>query len=688
MFQQNINWKNKLSVRITISMVIVILAVMILTGFSISVLTKNTVTKMTEKELSYIANENATELVSYLESMHVFAQALSLEVQRYQSLDRESANKVLIDSLKGVLSDEKIFSAYYAFEPNAFFADTPNGLSYYAFRDGEKIAIDVYNDFDNYGSADYYVPAKQSLQTHVTEPYEYQLSTGQVVWLITLSTPIINSNGAFLGVANCDIDMNSIANLNYTNGGYDSSYSYIVTSAGTCIANTADESTVGQIPATVSENEGLKAAIQNGETVKDIIKNPYENGKDAYIIHKALQLKGTDVKWSSAFVVDKGESMAAVYKITFVLVGISLIGIIALIIISSIVINRALAPVGSVISMAVKMGKGDLSHTQSVHTNDELGLLSKIFNDTVHTLGSYIDEISVILDHVASKDISVSVDTDYVGDFNAIKLSLNRILDSLNQMFSEIKTSAEQVSIGADQVASGAQALSQSTTEQASSIEEISLTIADVTKQIEQNANSASQANSKAGLAGKVISESNQQMKDMLEAMDKINAKSSEVSRIIKVIEDIAFQTNILALNAAVEAARAGAAGKGFAVVADEVRSLASKSADAASSTTSLIEETLSAVRDGANIANDTAKSLEESERITREAVELIDNISSASELQAYAAKQIQKGIEQIAAVVQTNSATAEQSAAASEELNAQADVLKKYIARFKLRSE
>jgi methyl-accepting chemotaxis protein len=148
MYQQNISWKNKLSVKIAITMVMVILAVMILTGFSISMLTKNTVTKMTEKELDYIADENATEVASYLESMSVFAKALSLEVQRYQSLDKESANKVLIESLKGVLNDEKIFSAYYAFEPNAFFADTPNGLSYYAFRDGEKIGIDIYNDFD------------------------------------------------------------------------------------------------------------------------------------------------------------------------------------------------------------------------------------------------------------------------------------------------------------------------------------------------------------------------------------------------------------------------------------------------------------------------------------------------------------------------------------------------------------
>lgn len=688
MSQKEILWKNKLSVRITITMVIIILVVMISTGLSLSILTKNAVTRMTEKELDYIANENAKEVLSYLDSMAVFAQALSLEVQRYQVLDRESANAVLIDSLKGTLNNDKIFSAYYAFEPNSFFADTPQGLSYYAFRDGDQIGIDILNDFDTYGAADYYLPAKQMMQTHVTEPYEYQLSTGKVVWLITLSTPIVNSNGDFLGVANCDIDMYSIAGLNYSNGGYQSSYSYIVTSLGTCIANTADNKIVGQVPPTIAENVKLKEAVLNGDTVKDMVKNSYDNGQDSFIIHKALKLNGTDVNWSSAFVVNESECMSTVLKITMALAGISILGILALIIFCVIVIKKALTPVGSVMSLAEKMGRGDLSENQIVHTEDELGLLSRIFDETAKTLGSYINEISVVLDHIASKEINISVNQEYVGDFSAIKISLNRILDSLNQMFAEIKLAAEQVASGAEQVASGAQALSQSTTEQASSIDEISSTISDVTKQIEQNADNAKLANHKADLAGKVISESNQQMKNMLEAMERINIKSSEISRIIKVIEDIAFQTNILALNAAVEAARAGTAGKGFAVVADEVRNLASKSADAASSTTALIEETLVAVQDGTQIANHTARSLDESEKITREAVDLIDKITVATSMQSKAANRIRTGIEQIAAVVQMNSATAEESAAASEELNAQADMLKNYIEQFKLRNK
>lgn len=205
-------------------------------------------------------------------------------------------------------------------------------------------------------------------------------------------------------------------------------------------------------------------------------------------------------------------------------------------------------------------------------------------------------------------------------------------------------------------------------------------------EKIRQNAENSKLANKNAELAGKEIISSNEEMKLMVKAMNQIDSKSSEISKIIKVIDDIAFQTNILALNAAVEAARAGAAGKGFAVVADEFRSLASKSAEAAKNTTLLIEETLASVHLGTEIAHNTAKKLEDSEKITREAVSLIEQITEASEEQASSAIQINVGIEQISAVVQTNSATSEESAAASEELNAQADALQNLVGRFKLR--
>ena len=231
-----------------------------------------------------------------------------------------------------------------------------------------------------------------------------------------------------------------------------------------------------------------------------------------------------------------------------------------------------------------------------------------------------------------------------------------------------------------------AQALSQGATEQASSIEELAATITEMSGQIQNNAQSALQASQTVDGVGEKILESNQQMQTMTKAMGEISASSSEIGKIIKTIEDIAFQTNILALNAAVEAARAGEAGKGFAVVADEVRSLASKSSDASKSTAALIENSLKAVENGTRIADETAQSLLSVVEGTKEIASQINQIAAASSEQSKGAAQVQLGIDQIPNVVQTNSATAEESAAASEELSGQAQMLKTLISKFKLR--
>jgi Methyl-accepting chemotaxis protein len=262
---------------------------------------------------------------------------------------------------------------------------------------------------------------------------------------------------------------------------------------------------------------------------------------------------------------------------------------------------------------------------------------------------------------------------------------MQELLLNLNSTLLQISQSADQVDSGAGQVANGAQALSQGATEQASSIEELSASITEITEQIRKNAENAKSVHDKANFAEREMFSSNDQMREMMIAMGQINFKSSEISKIIKIIDDIAFQTNILALNAAVEAARAGVAGKGFAVVADEVRNLAGKSAEAAKHTTILIEETISAVENGSQITSKTATSLDKSANATKEVVALIDDISKASQEQATAIIQINQGIEQISSVVQTNAATAEESAAASEELSGQANILQELIAKFEL---
>ena len=346
-------------------------------------------------------------------------------------------------------------------------------------------------------------------------------------------------------------------------------------------------------------------------------------------------------------------------------------------------------PVKELDSVARKIAEGDLDQHITYSSKDELGTLSVNFNKTVGRLRnyvSYIDEISSVLRQIAGGNLVFDLTLNYEGEFAKVKQALEEISRSLNDTLGQINQAADQVSSGSDQVSSGAQALSQGATEQASSIEELAATINEISTQVKDTAANANAVRQQTDMTGDQVATSNEQMQEMIAAMTEISDKSGQISRIIKTIEDIAFQTNILALNAAVEAARAGEAGKGFAVVADEVRNLASKSSEASKSTAALIEGTVQAVEKGTEIANATAESLFAVVESTKGVVSSVDKIASAADQQAESIAQVTQGIDQISSVVQTNSATAEESAAASEELSSQAQVMKGLVGRFTLR--
>lgn len=349
-------------------------------------------------------------------------------------------------------------------------------------------------------------------------------------------------------------------------------------------------------------------------------------------------------------------------------------------------LDAIINPINEVSNVMENISIGNLNLNIQTSYKGDFDKLTKSVNKTVSTLQNIVYEISEILEQISNGILDMDPIRDYEGDYSKISESMNSIIDSLNYLLGDINKASEEVAKGSRQVSEGSIQLSQGATEQASSIEELSASITQVTSQTKTNAENASQANYLALEAKESAVKGNERMKDMLKAMEDINFASENISKIIKVIDEIAFQTNILALNAAVEAARAGQHGKGFAVVAEEVRNLAARSSEAANETTEYIKTSIKKVDGGTKIANETATSLLGIVESSVKVANLVGDIAEASSQQAGAISQINLGVDQVSKVVQTNSATSEQSSAASEELMTQAQMLSENVSKFKLR--
>ncbi len=417
-------------------------------------------------------------------------------------------------------------------------------------------------------------------------------------------------------------------------------------------------------------------AILEGECVD--LYNSLNNAFNDIIVYNT---KGSDTAT---------EESRFLYRTATILMAAVIIAVILVGVFFSIVVVRLIkTPISEIESAAIRVAEGDLDVEISYTSKDELGVLADQVRRLIHKLQVIIDDENKFLAKMAAGDFTVDsvCEEEYTGGFQPLLVSFRGIGEKLNETMLQINQSSAQVASGSEQVSSGAQALSQGTAEQASSVEELAATINEISSKVKQNADNAQQANAKAGSISTEMNVSNEKMQLMIQAMEDISHCSNEISKIIKTIEDIAFQTNILALNAAVEAARAGTAGKGFAVVADEVRSLASKSAESSKNTSVLIENSLKAVENGTRIAGETAQSLYQAVNGVNEMTAIIGQISEASSAQAHSISQVTLGIDQISSVVQTNSATAQESAAASEELSSQSQMMKNLVNKFKLKN-
>lgn len=467
---------------------------------------------------------------------------------------------------------------------------------------------------------------------------------------------------------------------------------YIIDGAGNTIAHEDAEKVLN------GENVGVLAETQKGLDEISAIHKRMEQKEHGY---DTVNIMGTNMcvaygpvehtnDWSLIITANKADFMTEVNTVIVVTFILALVAIAISVVVATYIGTSIGNPIKAISIRLQGVATGDLTgDVPVVKTKDELHTLSEATSELVGGLNLIINDIGRILNAMAQGDFNVDTVRNseiYQGDFAQLYQSVSAINRQLSDTLAQINVAADQVSSGSEQVSAGAQNLSQGATEQASSIQELAATLTEMTQHINSTSDSCEVAKTSTNETNNAMQQANVQMNKLIEAMDKINRSSAEISKIIKAIEDIAFQTNILALNAAVEAARAGDAGKGFAVVADEVRNLASKSAEAASNTTALIEESVEAVKNGSAIVEETAELMNKVSAASLKVNELVNNIAEASREQATSASQVTVGIDQISGVVQTNSATAEESAAASEELSSQSAMLKSLIGSFRLK--
>ena len=372
--------------------------------------------------------------------------------------------------------------------------------------------------------------------------------------------------------------------------------------------------------------------------------------------------------------------MQLVCCVCLVLALICLIGLVTF------VNKHVVNPIIAITGRARPLQEGHLDLQMDYRSEDELGELAKTLEESMALIHSYVEDINRVMGQLSQGNFNVSTSTPYIGDFQSIETSLNSFTATISGTLGSIIQTQGRVSSNAGQLSSGAQALAQGATEQASAVEELYATLDDLSKGAERNVRSAADALEKARLTGEQVTVSSQQMEQMVSAMTDITSSSQEIGRIIKTIEDIAFQTNILALNAAVEAARAGTAGKGFAVVADEVRSLATRSDEAAKATKDLIDNSVQATEQGSRIVDQVSESLKKTMDLVLQSNTTINTIAEAVRAESASIAQVTEGIGQISAVVQTNSASSEESAAVSSELFEEVHKLEEETQKFQLK--
>ncbi len=498
--------------------------------------------------------------------------------------------------------------------------------------------------------------------------------------VVTVMAPILRGT-TLQAVVGVDISISELSNMLSEMTIGQSGYVVLFDSTNHCVYHPQDEYIMMSLDE-IGYSQELTSAVGNGQTVENI--SVQRGGVDLYVTTTFLD--GSDYMVLGAFSPEEFQSYLD--QVTWLMVSYIGACIVILLVIVTVLGIRMVKGIKELTSAAGKIAKGQLDVEIQTRSSDEVGLLADDIRAIVARLKEYIlyiDEITDALDKIGHGNFQFNLKHEYVGEFARIKTALMKVRATISETLHSVITAAQQVDNGANQLSAGAQNLAQGSTEQASSIEELAASIKEITHHIHDNTVATEESNRDTQMVVQDLRSGSEKMEAMLQAMDEISQNSIEVGKIIKSIEDIAFQTNILALNAAIEAARAGEAGKGFAVVAEEVRNLAAKTTQASQSTSNLIVKALDAVEHGKKVADDTAQTFHHIYDNIQQIAQRSESIAKSAEYQDTVIRQTSIGVDQISNVVQANTATAEEAAATSEELSAQANTLKELVSQFVL---
>lgn len=665
--------KRSILLKMLIGITVPVLIVFIAAGFIISSVVGNTITQMTSEKLAADSAVLASQVNDFFS---VYLKGAGQAASNYQ------VESILKDTSGSTRLNQSSQYAYMKITLDKMAStDTSNILATWIgdFDTSQITQSDGYQSepgWDITGRPWYQV--KNTRSPVLTEPY-VDASTGQLI--VSAAAPVFDHlTNEVIGASGYDIKLSQLTAIMSSYKIGENGFIILCTDSGQVIYH-PDSSKIQKNITDIGCSDEVIQAFKNQtiDTLNYTMDNSPYSG--------AMNFVG-DTGWVVLSGMPESEILEIYHTVVKTIVAIFILGLAILVFMIFTVSMGISRPLKKLSVIANKIAEGNLDVKVDVKSSDETGLVAQAMSNTVAKLKSYIDyinEISLVLNQISENNLVFELKYDYTGDFSKLKDSLLRIRSTLTRTIDQITDTSYQVADRASQVSGGSQALAQGAQEQASSLEELVATITNISDQVSQNAKDASGAEEMVGSVSGKLKESNQKMQDLITAIQDISTRSGEIGKIIKTIEDIAFQTNILALNAAVEAARAGEAGKGFAVVASEVRSLASKSAEAAQSTTSLIEGTIHAVDNGTRIADEAAVSLTEVVNNASSVLQTITRISQASENQADSIAQVTIGLNQISEVVQTTTSTADASAAASAQLSGQADALKELVSQFNL---